>query len=354
MKTIQKNTYFAPINPLVTELLTEDSILFDIETTGFSPKSSSLYLIGCCYRQNEQLCFTQFLAENETEEREVLAALMDLLHSFHTMISFNGIGFDLPYLKAKCDFYELKESFLCYSSLDLFQEVTKLKHVLNLANYKQKTVEEFLGIRRQDRFNGGELIEMYKLYEFEPTEEAEELLLLHNYEDVMGIMDLLPILSFTQLLHGQYQIKSVDINDKVTLTLKADYPFPTAVHCSRELYSVFMRDETVEITIPVYAGTLRFFYPNYKDYYYLPAEDRAIHKSVATNVDKDYRKQATASNCYTTKDDLFLPQFASIMQPAFKKEYKDKVQYFSLTEDFCSSDVLLRRYIDHLLVDLYQ
>ena len=170
----------------------------------------------------------------------------------------------------------------------------------------------------------------------------------------MGIMDLLPILSFTQLLHGQYQIKSVDINDKVTLTLKADYPFPTAVHCSRELYSVFMRDETVEITIPVYAGTLRFFYPNYKDYYYLPAEDRAIHKSVATYVDKEYRKQATASNCYTTKDDLFLPQFASIMQPAFKKEYKDKVQYFSLTEDFCSSDVLLRRYIDHLLVDLYQ
>ena len=38
--------------------------------------------------------------------------------------------------------------------------------------------------------------------------------------------------------------------------------------------------------------TLKYFYDNYKDYFYLPKEDTAIHKSVATYVDKDFRQKA--------------------------------------------------------------
>jgi hypothetical protein len=37
------------------------------------------------------------------------------------------------------------------------------------------------------------------------------------------------------------------------------------------------------------------------------------------------------------------------MQPEFRKNYKDKISYFELTEDFYSSDIMLRRYIDHIL-----
>lgn len=41
------------------------------------------------------------------------------------------------------------------------------------------------------------------------------------------------------------------------------------------------------------------YYPNYKDYYYLPAEDIAVHKSVGTYVDRRCRRQADALNCFT-------------------------------------------------------
>jgi hypothetical protein len=75
----------------------------------------------------------------------------------------------------------------------------------------------------------------------------------------------------------------------------------------------------------------------------------AIHKSVAAFVDRDFREAAHASNCYTRKSGSFLPQCSSIMQPEFRKNYKDKVSYFELTEDFYSSDIMLRRYIDHIL-----
>ena len=40
------------------------------------------------------------------------------------------------------------------------------------------------------------------------------------------------------------------------------------------------------------------------------------------------------------------------MQPEFRKEYKDKISYFEMTDDFCTSDIMLRRYIDHILKNM--
>ena len=74
----------------------------------------------------------------------------------------------------------------------------------------------------------------------------------------------------------------------------------------------------------------------------------AIHKSVASFVDKEYREKATSANCYTRKESKFLPQFDAVMNPAFRQTSKDKTSYFEYNEDFISSDVMLRRYVNHI------
>ena len=43
------------------------------------------------------------------------------------------------------------------------------------------------------------------------------------------------------------------------------------------------------LLVIIYQGELKHFYPNYREYYYLPHEDRAIHKSVALYVDRNFR-----------------------------------------------------------------
>ena len=52
---------------------------------------------------------------------------------------------------------------------------------------------------------------------------------------------------------------------------------------------------------------MKYFYANYKDYYYLPGQDLAMHKSIASFVDSSRREQAKAENCYTRKTSSFLP-----------------------------------------------
>lgn len=165
---------------------------FDIETTGFSPAHTSLYLIGCAYHIEQMLYIKQFFAETPEEEKEVLEQFLLLLDGFDTIITFNGIGFDIPYLKAKCNTYECNEHFADFTYVDIFKSISQIKHILQLPNYKQKTIEAFLGIGRDDLYSGGELIEIYHSYTKEPRPDKLEILLLHNYEDVLDMPALLP------------------------------------------------------------------------------------------------------------------------------------------------------------------
>lgn len=359
MKHTQKKELYIRQDALTDQLFDEHSIFLDIETTGFSPASSYVYLIGCAVRSGKYIYAHQFFAENTTEEQQILSAFLELLETYDTIISFNGVGFDVPYLKAKCDFYELQESFKEKTYLDIFKSISDLKFLLRLPNYKQKTIEKFLGIGRDDTQTGGELINVYREYIHHPSEEAEGLLHLHNYEDVIHMIDILPILSYMEIFNGQYTILSTRIDSyhafdgtdgqELIITMQNDFPVPKRISLKQDSFYLMISKARTSIRVPVFDGELHYFYPNYKDYYYLPEEDMAVHKSVATYVDKDYRENAHASNCYTRKSGAFLPQYESIMQPEFREGYKDKISYFELTDDFCSSDIMIRRYIDHIL-----
>jgi len=94
---------------------------------------------------------------------------------------------------------------------------------------------------------------------------------------------------------------------------------------------------------------MKYFYSNYKDYYYLPAEDVALHKSVASFVDKSHRVQACASNCYTRKYAAYLPQWDMFVEPFFKRDYKSKELFFELTEEMKTDRDLFSRYAQYLL-----
>ncbi len=359
MKHIHKEELYFCRSRFSDQLSDPESVFFDIETTGFSPAHASVYLIGCARRIDDKLHIDQFFAENPTEEREIISAFTEILSTCRTIISFNGVGFDIPFLKAKCDLLNLPENFKDFHYLDIFKSVCELKFLLKLPNYKQKTIETFLEVPRDDRFSGGELINVYHEYVNAPDQKKEDLLLLHNYEDVIGMTGLLPVLSYLEVFHGQYSVKETKLGtyqsidgtkeQEFLITLENDFAVPKRVSYQLHEFYLIMKDTTTTIRIPLFSGELHYFHSNYKEYYYLPQEDMAVHKSVASFVDKGYRENARASNCYTRKTGTFLPQYTTIMNPEFRKGYKDKVGYFELSEDFCGSDIMLRRYVEHIL-----
>lgn len=342
------------------EIAPLSSILFlDIETTGFSAHSSYLYLIGCSYFEDNRFHTIQWFADNYAEEETLLYHFFHFSDKYQYLIHYNGNHFDIPYLEAKCSQYNLPFNFNHLKGIDLYRRISPYKAMLKLPDLKQKTIENFLSIERDDLFHGGQLISVYHEYVSAPTEFSSQVLLLHNYEDLRGMIKIIPILSYVDLFNLPLKVVKAVKNEYTDFYGKQKHEIIMSIRFSHEVPVPFsygfadcyfsVHGSLGKLKIELFSGELKHFYQNYKDYYYLSHEDTAIHKSVSAYVDKEYRTPAKASNCYTKKSSLFLPQWETLFTPVFYENYRDKTMYFELTDDFKRDSSKFSRYAEHLL-----
>jgi len=325
---------------------------FDIETTGFNPAYCALYLIGCTYFEGDSWHTVQWFADekNRNCEIDILESFFAFLAPFETLITFNGTTFDIPFVQKKCKHYGLTHSFKNFVHLDIYRAIRPYKRFLGIENMKLKSIEEFLGFRRKDAFSGKDLIAVYQKYLNTGDGRLYQFLMLHNFEDIKGMLNILPILSYADIFNETF--KSVDsyiLNTSVSLCLKTDFYMPIPLTKTTDFFTLTTSAYKIELLIPLINGTLKFFYDNPKDYYYLPAEDQAIHKSIGQFVDRDFRQKATLANCYIKKTGVYLPQFNLDQTPAFKYSHQDKVSYFQ-AETACLEDKnFITRYAKDLI-----
>ncbi|NLZ81640.1 MAG: ribonuclease H-like domain-containing protein [Clostridiales bacterium] len=337
----------------------EKTLFFDIETTGFSPNRTILYLIGCIYYKDNSWQLKQLFLDEPKDEKEFLSSFLNFVKDFTLLIHYNGNGFDIPYLEKKCFHYNLESNFTEYKHLDLYRQIQPFKKMLRLEQLKQKSIEQFLGISRSDLFNGGELINVYYEYLKTKDKRLEKVLLLHNSDDIKGMLALMPMLSYSDFFTHHFTITSVkkhkytdlDRMDKQELLVEMEVknPFPEMFSYGWGPIYIIGNKNKVKLRIQLYTGEMKFFYSNYKDYYYLPEEDLAIHKSIAFYVDKNFRTRAKATNCYSKKTACFLPQYEEIISPCFKIDYYDKSMFFEASDELLKNNEKLTLYLNHIL-----
>lgn len=356
LETMENFTLGYPLENIAS---LDDILFLDIETTGFTAKTSHLYLIGCAYYQYGKWHTIQWMAEDYSQEEKILTAFFHFAQSYKFLFHFNGNNFDLPFIQQKCVQLNLSYDFSKFKGIDLYRRLSPYKYFLHLSNCKQKTLEQFLGIDRKDVFTGGELIGIYQEYLEKPSEFSEKALFLHNADDIRGMLEILPILSYYDLFNIEVKAKKVqanhyiDINGnqrkEILMTIFIRNPLPKSVSASAN--NCYFKGEGTQgiIRVPIYEEELKYFYSNYRNYYYLPAEDVALHKSVASFVDKSYRLQATAATCYTRKFSNYLPQWDYLMEPFYKRDLRGKELFFELTDELKKDRVFFSAYANHIL-----
>ncbi len=213
MITIQNPLTFTSSYPPKRLGAISDLLFFDIETTGFSGDYASVYLIGCVWHDGNTWILTQYFAETRDAEEEVLDAFFALLRTKRILVHFNGDGFDIPFLTKRCVFYKKDWNFEAVESFDIYKKIRPLKKLLGLENLKQKSIERFLGIAREDKYNGGQLIEVYGEYLQTHSELLKHLLILHNEDDLKGMPQILPILAYPDFLTGDFSFKGSESRD---------------------------------------------------------------------------------------------------------------------------------------------
>lgn len=294
MKTWQNEAPLPVHHTLIDRIFTKSTLFIDIETTGFSPAHAQVCLIGCAARREDKLWITQFFCEKPQEEGDILSAFLTYSSNYDQIVTYNGVRFDLPFLEERCRTYHLDGKLSELQQIDLFQMLSKYKDILKLSDMKLKTVEAFLGIHRKDACTGKDFVRLYQEYSaacnHSPrSEEIAALLKLHNYEDLLGMADLLPALAYCRLFEGDFRAAAPMQNTytdyhgaqclECILPLQLDYPLPVRLSFDKDAVYLTGQGDTAKISVKARQGELKYYYPNYRDYYYLPAEDMAMQKA---------------------------------------------------------------------------
>lgn len=352
----------------------QNILLLDIETTGLSRANNHIYIVGLgritlSSDGNSILKIKQFFSESNDDEGSVLSAFNDQVRPEDIIVTFNGNRFDIPFLNARLDKYSYPQIDK-NSTLDLYKVVKSMSGLITLPNFKQKTVEEYLGIHRKDVFSGLELITVYKNYVKHPTKDSLSALLLHNMEDVKGMVDLFSLFTYQAKFNNYLDDVIVTVNEckeneytafdgsdmkEYLIMFETNNDFPANISINGSNLFFRLNGTSGRISLKLYQGELCHYIEDYKNYFYLPLEDSVIHKDLAMFVDKNHREKATAENCRIKKDSSFIPAYHDELTymgkklPVFKESPKSKDLYIEFNDSYMKDNSFIQEYIRSIL-----
>lgn len=323
----------------------EQVVFMDIETTGFSRSYDSVYLIGYLYYENQSFWLEQHLAESLMDEMALLESHAERMDDFSLCVTFNGEMFDIPFIESRWEALHIQGQPAEIRSLDLLRKYRPYSKIFEWPNCKLKTIEAFLGIDREDAFDGGQLIEVFYEYARTNDSQLEKVLLLHNYEDILNMPRLLRVESFIRRLR-EGEVEEIQIDKEWTdecrfrVILKEALPLsyegcwilnkkrPERMHIRTEAES-----PVVFIRLPKVSCERQYFLPNPEDYYYLPSQNTIVHKSLADIMDTKGRKAATHKNCCICRQGEFIVGADAIEGiHVFYEQWKSPIVYYEKEE----------------------
>lgn len=299
-----------------------DILFLDVETTGFSPDMSALFMIGCGWFDGEHLHIMQWLSDSLElyGERDILSAFSDFLkkriqHSPDLrLITYNGQTFDLPFLHTRylqCGLENpLKTMDFATDPLDLYRCFSPYKSLWPVPDMKLKTMAGWLGFKPSKAPSGRHLIKAYQDYIKTKDSETLNLLFLHNQEDLISLVKILPICNYFRFFNGAYTfpVSPVIEETQLTLTMKPEVCLPAPLDWEAFGFHLDISPDIVHLQIPLYPQGLRYYYTDFKNYIYLPVEDYAVHKSMMSYIDRSHWEKARRENCYNwfSLDETFI------------------------------------------------
>lgn len=321
-----------------------ESIFFDIETTSLSSSQGQIYLIAVIHKEDGLYKFIQWFAENLSDEKQIIIEFKEYIKDFRYIYHFNGDTFDIPFVEQAAKAYYIEDIFSHLTSIDIYKKLKVLKKLYPINSLRQKSLEKFIGLHREDIYNGGELISVYHHYVSSKDEEALKVLLLHNEEDVLGMLRILPLVNTTSILCESSDLNSLELLDDciiIRFTLKR--ALLKDIYLENDKLILYTKKTLLVLEIKLYKGEAKYFIENYKDYYYLTLEDMAVHKSLAEFVDKSVKLKARKDTAYIRLDATFIPAYNADTLYQYKLNYKDKTSLINVADvNFSDTEFLLK------------
>lgn len=164
-------------------------VFLDIETTGLSPHAAHVTVVGLAFAADGERSAEQYFVDRPCDEADVLRAVARELREFTTVVTYNGQGFDLPFLEQRAALYQLRWPRLRH--WDLLPEARRWRRLDgSLPDCRLQTVLAHFGFERHDHASGYEMVLAYHDWLHEQCEDSRALVLDHNADDILHLPDL--------------------------------------------------------------------------------------------------------------------------------------------------------------------
>ena len=343
MLIIKKNTIkesrcgkmFRKYLPQFEGAVTEKSMLFDIETTGFKRETSQICLIGVIHFTGDGFEMLQAAVSDLKEEDVIINWFLEQCSKSDTLIHYYGDRFDIPFIRYRASIYpecvKMLPSLDRLVSLDLQKILKPAAALFGIPDRKQISFEDYIrmnlipepnfprDILAERCWPGGRTC-VSAFLAFQKTGESRylECVFGHNMEDLNGMLGLSLCLPVFQLKDGRFKTeKTVNSEAFFTWHIKTEEPIDVAFNYVFSDMKIKAEKDIVLFIIKKENGNLRLRYANYKDYLYLPGEDMVVPKSIGRFLGRGVCKAASPLQCYSwiaaeqlEKDTLQAEQFA--------------------------------------------
>ncbi len=241
----------------------EDCAYIDIETTGLSSQINDIISITILVNEENNHTIYQLFSICDEDEKEAILFFIKLIKDKKYIVTYNGKSFDIPFLNTKINKYLIDFDLNNLISIDLYKDMQCIKQNLNIENTKLKTVESYFGIIRNDQLSGKDIIKLYESYKIHNKAEHMELILYHNYEDVLylplifdNILKLYDYKIYSKTL-GLIKIsnKNISINNKgIKIKSNNITSYNLDYVCNKSTYKLVYKKSNLTTKIDLYTS----------------------------------------------------------------------------------------------------
>ena len=184
-----------------------DKCLFiDTETTGLSYSGGTFaFMIGAGYFQNNEFIVRQYFLRNPMEEEAMLLDFENLVSNFDTLVSYNGISFDVPIIKTRFRYHRLPTTLTNKSHIDLLKYARMLfRYQFEDRSLKSIETNVLKFTRAEEEIPGFLAPIIYQ--EYLQTKDLSGIygVFYHNEMDVVSLVALISIINKISLEYEDY------------------------------------------------------------------------------------------------------------------------------------------------------
>lgn len=207
-----------------SEFFFKDCVFIDTETTGLSQSTGTFaFMVGVGVIQKGGFYLRQYFLRNPGEEQAMLLDLANFIEPYKVLVSYNGVGFDVPILSNRYKLYRLPHPLKQKFHIDLLKLARRLwRFQYNDRSLKSIETNVLKFHRGDEEIPGWMVPDMYRDYIKTGNAQTISGVFYHNAIDIVSLGVLLDVINQINLETEDFSKDFDTINYALALSHQKD------------------------------------------------------------------------------------------------------------------------------------